>query len=196
MTRVAGGLIHPASEDGGSRHRPRVAGHGLGLAAYAAGGRTRTVHRSSRLRADRRDPRSGALRATGERTRPTLGGRLGASRLEPGNARRASRPLKSAVGGETLRLAHNCSSAPRRAVPLNKGFTKLDITPRTSSPGFRQATSTRGRSAIAALVGGGCTSAEPLTCSTNAADELARRGCGRDRDRGDDARATPPQAPL
>ena len=46
------------------------------------------------------------------------------------------------------------------------------------------------------MADGGCTSAETLTCSTNAADELARRGCGCDRDRGDDARAAPRQAPL
>src|SRR5207302_9194862 len=51
--------------------------------------------RSSRLRAHRGDRRSRALRATGERTRPTLGGRLGASRLEPGDAGGAARPLKS-----------------------------------------------------------------------------------------------------
>ena len=43
---------------------------------------------------------------------------------------------------------------------LHKVFTQLDITSRTSSPGFRQATSTRGRSAIEALVGDGCISAE------------------------------------
>src|SRR5829696_9041343 len=81
------------------RDSPLVAGHGLGLATHAAGGRARTVRRSSRLRADRRDSRSGSLRATGERTCPTLDGRLGASRFEPGDARPASRPLKSAVGG-------------------------------------------------------------------------------------------------
>src|SRR5215204_1374867 len=51
-----------------------VPGQSIGQADYAAGGRARTVHRPSRLRADRRDLRSGALRATGERTRPTLGG--------------------------------------------------------------------------------------------------------------------------
>src|SRR5438477_8514064 len=59
----------------------------------------------------------------------------------------------------------------------------------------RQAT-TRGRSAIEALVGGGCTSAETLTCLTNAANELARGGRGRGRDGGDDARAAARQAPL
>src|SRR5205807_1730298 len=64
------------------------------MASYAAGGRARTVDRSSRLRADRRDRRSGPLRATGQRTRSTLGGRLGASRLEPRDARLAFRPVK------------------------------------------------------------------------------------------------------
>jgi hypothetical protein len=56
-------------------------------------------------------------------------------------------------------------------------------------PGSRQATSTRSRSAIKALVVGGCTSAETLTCLTNAAEELARGVRGRGRDGGDDARA-------
>ena len=69
-----------------------VAGHDLGLAAYAAGGRARTVHRSSRLRADRGDRRSGALGATDERTRPTLGGRL-EHLVRIGGCCRASRPL-------------------------------------------------------------------------------------------------------
>ena len=52
-------------------------------------------------------------------------------------------------------------------------------------------TSAGGRSAIEALVGGACSSAHTLTCSTDAADELARGGCRRGRDRGDDARAAP-----
>ena len=43
------------------------------------------------------------LGATGERTRPTLGGRLRASRLEPGDARRASRPVKSTEGWRAIR---------------------------------------------------------------------------------------------
>ena len=46
------------------------------------------------------------------------------------------------------------------------------------------------------MAGIGCTSAQTLTCLTNAADELARGGCGRGRDGGDDARATTRQTPL
>ena len=83
-----------------------------------------------------------------------VGRRLGASRLEPGDARPASRPLKTAVGGATLRLAHNRFISPR--------------TLQYRTWNYRRGT---------------------LTRSTNAADELARRGCGRDRNGGDDARA-------
>src|SRR5437588_7971469 len=56
---------------------------------------------------------------------------------------------------------------------------RRDINSRTQLARVPQATSTRRRSAIEALVGGGCTSAETLTCLANAADELARGSCGR-----------------
>ena len=86
-----------ASDGGGSGHRPRVTGHGVGLASHAADGRARTGDRSSRLRADRRDRRSGPLGATGERTRPTLADDL-AHLVSSRGMLSCARPLKSAVG--------------------------------------------------------------------------------------------------
>src|SRR5207302_335531 len=47
----AGGGLR-VSDGGGSGHRPRIAGHGVGVASYAAVGRAGTGDRSSRLRAD------------------------------------------------------------------------------------------------------------------------------------------------
>jgi hypothetical protein len=130
------------------------------LASYAADGHARTGDRSSRLRAHRGDRRSGALRATGERTRPTLSGRLGASRLEPGDARRTSRPLKSAFSSGRARARPSLEIS--RTTRANRRLTRW-------SPAVYHSRN-----------------ADMLD---NAAHELARRGRGSGRDGGDNARA-------